>query len=130
MSDLKTTGTKVILNGKEYGMRFTLNVIDDIQDHFGIGIEEIESLVDSEKTRIKAVKFIIAEMINEDQDCLVDDGRIEKAQHVTERYVGRCINDKNMLAMTEAIYSSISNSAPETEETDEPENPPVGQRTE
>jgi hypothetical protein len=39
MSDLKPKGTKIQLGNQQYGMRFTLNAIDDIQEHFDVPIE-------------------------------------------------------------------------------------------
>jgi len=120
MSDLKPTGTKIRLGKNEYALRFTLNVIDDIQDHFNIPIEEMEKLFKDEKNAIKNLRYLLAVLINEDIDCQNDEalerGEKPRLLHVDERYVGRYISAENMNEMTTSIYKSFAAGTPEPEE--------------
>jgi hypothetical protein len=116
MSDLKPTGTKILLGKNEYGMRFTLNAIEDIQEHFDIPISRLAELFKDERKQIKNLKYLLAILINEDMDCETG----EKAQHVEERFVGRYITPQNMKSMMSTIFKAFSDGTPETEEDDLP----------
>ena len=116
MSDLKPKGKKITLGGKEYGLRFTLNAIDDIQDHFDIPIEDLGKLFKDSKTRIRNLRYLLTVLINEDIDC-VNDENDEKISHVEERFVGRQIDANNMQSMMTAIMNSFTAGTPESEES-------------
>ena len=57
MSDLKPKGIKITLNGKEYGLRFTLNAIDDIHYHFNLPISNLGDLFQDDKNKIRNLRF-------------------------------------------------------------------------
>lgn len=122
MSDLKPTGMKITLNKKEYGLRFTLNAIDDIQDHFDIPIQDLDQLLNDEKNAIKNIKYLLMLLINEDIDCRNDDlaekGEKRNLEHLDERYIGRYINAANMNEMSTIIYQSFTDGMPEAEDDD------------
>lgn len=119
MSDLRPTGTKIKLGDNEYGLRFTLNAIDDIQDHFDISIENIDELFKDEKKRFKNIKYLLTVLINEDVDC-VNDETHENKQHIDERYVGRHIDSNNMSAIMSTIFKAFKTSTPEQDENENP----------
>lgn len=118
MSDLKPTGTKIKLGEKEYGMRFTLNAIEDIQEHFGIPIQELGELLKDSKDSIKNIKFILTTLINEDIECLNDENG-ERIEKLDVRYVGRHIDITKIGDLRTAIFGSIQSGTPEAED----ENP-------
>lgn len=115
MSDLKPKGKKINLGGKEYGLRFTLNAIDDIQDHFNIAIEDLGKLFSDSKTRIKNLRYLLTLLINEDIDCVKDETG-EEIAHVDERFVGRHIDAQNMQSMMMAIMNSFTAGTPTSDE--------------
>ncbi len=115
MSDLKPKGKKINLGGKEYGLKFTLNAIDDIQDHFDIAIEDLGKLFSDSKTRIKNLRYLLTLLINEDIDCVKDETG-EGIAHVDERFVGRHIDAQNMQSMVTAIMKSFTAGTPESDE--------------
>lgn len=119
MSDLRPKGTKIKLGKNEYGMRFTINAIDDIQDNFNISIEELTKLFQDNKTRFKNLKYLLALLINEDIDCLKDETGEEMA-HVDERFVGRHIDSNNMQEIMETILRAFTNGTPEVDEDEIP----------
>lgn len=119
MSDLKPKGTKIKLGNNEFGLRFTLNAIDDIEDHFDIAIEDIGELFKDKKNRIKNLKFVLSVLINEDVDCVKDETGKE-LPHVDERYVGRHINVQNAHEMTQKIFESVKAGTPEADDDDVP----------
>lgn len=117
MSDLKPKGVTIKLGNEEYGMRFTLNAIDDIQDHFDIAVSEISKLFEDEKKQIKNVIYLLKVLINEDIDCKNDETG-ENRPHVDERFVGRHIDVSNLKSTIAAIYGSFTAGAPECEDDD------------
>lgn len=115
MSDLKPKGTKIKLGKNEYGMRFTINAIDDIQEHCDIAIEDLTKLFKDSKTRFKNLKYLLALLINEDIDCVKDETG-EEIPHVDERFVGRHIDSNNMKGIMETILAAFTSGTPEGDE--------------
>jgi hypothetical protein len=123
MSDLRPRGVKIRLGSKEYGMRFTLNAIDEIQEHFDIPVSQLAELFQDGKTQIKNLRYLLTVLINEDIDC-VNDEIGEKQPHVEETYVGRHLDLSNMTELMSAIFKAFNKGAPESEDSDEDENDP------
>lgn len=119
MSDLRPKGTKIKLGKEEYGLRFTLNAIDDIQDHFDMAIEDLNKLFDDSKTRFKNLKYLLALLINEDIDCVKDETG-EEVPHVDEKFVGRHIDSRNMQNIMGTILRAFTASTPEVGEDEVP----------
>lgn len=115
MSDLRPEGVKIKLGKEEYGMRFTLNAIDEIQDHFDIHIEDLTKLFQDPKTRFKNLKYLLALLINEDIDCLKDETGLEMP-HVDEKFVGRHIDSHNMKDVMSATLKAFTKGTPEPSE--------------
>jgi len=118
MSDLKPKGVKIVLNGKEYGLRFTLNAIDDIQDRFNVPISNLGDLFQDDKNKIRNLRYLLTVLINEDIDCRKDETG-EEIPHVDERFVGRHINAMNMPVMMNSIMKSFTAGTPEPDENDD-----------
>lgn len=126
MSDLKNKYCTVNIDGKEYGMICTLNVIDDIQEKFDCGIDHLDDLLNDPKQQMKVIKFLLAEMINEATECKKDDGDLS-GKTVNERYIGRHLSVGGTAEIVSAISDCISGGLPEA---DEDENPQRGQQPE
>jgi hypothetical protein len=114
MSDLRPKKPTIILGEKEYPMLFSLNVIDEIQDHFDVPISQLTELLKDERNAFKSVKFILAQLINEG---FADE---ESDETVTERFIGRKITTQNIKEITIAILKAFSGSIPETDEEEIP----------
>ena len=119
MSDMNTKSTGLILNGKEYGLRFTVNAIDDIQEHFDIAIGELGTLFEDPKKQMKSIRYLLTVLINEGIDCKNDETG-EKTPHVDERFVGRQINMSNISEVRSAIFGSFNSKLSEEEDEEDP----------
>ena len=106
MRALKPAGEKITLGGNEYGLRFTLNAIDDIQEHFNIGISEMGKLFDDERGRVKNLRYLLTVLINENIDCENDENG-EQRPRIDERYVGRQIHTGNMFDVMGSVYKAF-----------------------
>ena len=113
MSDLQPKPTTITLGGKEYGLLFTINVIDAVQDKFDIAISQLADLMRDDRKTFKVLRFLLAEMINEAID---DAGNGEK--HIDERAVGRKITPANMGNLSEAVLTAFTGSAPANDDED------------
>ena len=119
MSDMRPEGVKIKLGDKEYRLLFTLNAIDDIQEHFDMPISELGKVFSDEKTQIRNLRYLLTLLINEDIDCQNDFNGTD-TPHLEERYVGRHIHDKNIHEMMTAVFNSFTGSIPEGEEDEIP----------
>lgn len=115
MSDLQPKGKKIKLGNNEYGMRFTLNAIDDIQDHFNIPISQLGELFSNERDQIKSIRYVLTVLINEDIDCLNDESDV-KINKLDEKYVGRHMDIQNITMITSAIFGSFADGALESDD--------------
>lgn len=103
MSALQNGAYPITLNGKEYGLLFSLNALDAIQEKFG-GYDKLGEIFDrSSKDLFKNVKWLFALLINESR--LADD---ENAELLTEERVGRMITAGNMDQIKNAIYAAFA----------------------
>jgi hypothetical protein len=128
MSDLKPKGKRITLGNEQYGLLFTLNAIDDIQDSFDIDIGDMPGLfhdkvedgkVVPNRDKTKNLCKLLAILINECIDCEKDLGQPERT-HVDARYVGRHITASNWTAMANDILDAFRTSSPEREDDDIP----------
>lgn len=117
MSDLKPKSERIKIGKEYYGLRFTLNAIDQIQDHFDIPISELGSLMEDERTSFKAIRYILTVLINEDAQIRGDQDEVVST--VDEMFVGRNIDVKNMEEITNTMLRSFVGSLPETEGEEE-----------
>lgn len=119
MSELKTQSNKITLNGTEYGLSFTINAIDEIQDHFDKPISELSDIMQDQKKIFANLRYLLFVLINEDID-IQNDNLAEKLPHVTEKYVGRYITPSNLGEFSTAILKSFSNNTPASDDDDIP----------
>ena len=106
MGALKNGAYPVTLNGKEYGLLFSLNALDAIQEKFG-GYDKLGEILDRDsKDLFKNIKWLFALLINESR--LADD---ENAKLLTEEQVGRMITAGNMGVIQNAIYAAFAKGA-------------------
>lgn len=113
MSDLRPKPTTITLGGKEYGMLFTLNVIDEIQDRFDIPISQLADLMRDERKVFKVLKTLLTVLINE----AIDDAESGEP-HVEEDFVGRKITIAEIATLKDKIFTAFSNGAPERDDDD------------
>lgn len=108
MSDLRPRPVDITLGGKEYGLLFTLNVIDEIQDKTGQPISDIIDALEDKTKQFKTLKMMLALMINE-----YIDEYMPGEKYVTEKYVGRQIGTSGIAEMVDKIVSTLIASYPE-----------------
>ena len=116
MSALQNGAYPVTLNGKEYGLLFSINALDAIQEKFG-GYDKLQEILSSDNKDIfKNIKWLFALLINEAR--LADD---ENAELLTEDRVGRIVTAGKIGEIKNAIYAAFAKGAAGDGEADEGE---------
>ena len=113
MSDLQPKPYKIKLGGEEFGLLFSINVIDEIQDHFDIPISQLTDVLKDPRTIFKNLKYILALLINE----ALEDEESDRAR-VDELWVGRKITPGNMKSLTADIMFAFADGSPKADEDD------------
>lgn len=120
MSALQNGAYPITLNGKEYGLLFSLNALDTIQEKFG-GYDKLHEVFNqNNKDWVKNTRWLFTLLINECR--LADD---ENAETLSEEKVGRLINAGNLKEVQNAIFAAFANGTAGTTEPDETENSEV-----
>jgi hypothetical protein len=93
------------VDGKEYPVAFTFNVMESVQEKYGSMKEWGEVLQPSSgEPRIKDLKWTMKEFINEGID-IENEEKGEKREFVTEKQVGRLISCIGLSEITSAIQN-------------------------
>jgi len=111
MSDLQPKLYKIMLGGQEFGLLFSINAIDDIQDHYDIPISHLIELLNDERDTFKNLRYILTVLINEG----IDDEENDRP-HVEERWVGRKITAGNIHELGDSILRAFNEGTPEPDE--------------
>lgn len=115
MSALKSGAYPVTLNGKEYGLLFSLNALDEVQEKYGGYDKLAEVFNDKNPNLFKDTRWLLTLLINE--GLLAED---ESAQMLDEKKVGRLIHAGNLQEVQTAIFKSFAQgTAGDGEEQDE-----------
>ena len=118
MSDLNPKGIPVMIGGVERHFLFTLNAIDDIQDHFEKPLSEVVQQFTEKEQAYKTMRYVAMVLINDEAERERAAGR-EGYEILTEQEVGWLITLKNEGEVALAILKAYGYSLPESED----ENP-------
>lgn len=121
MSALKSGAYPVTLNGKEYGLLFSLNALDEVQGKFG-GYDKLSEVFNDKNPNLfKDTRWLLTLLINE--GLLAED---ENAQMLDEKRVGRLIHAGNLKEVQSAIFKSFAQGTAGDEEAQEEDKDETG----
>ena len=121
MSALKSGAYPVTLNGKEYGLLFSLNALDEVQGKFG-GYDKLSEVFNDKNPNLfKDTRWLLTLLINE--GLLAED---ENAQMLDEKKVGRLIHAGNLQEVQSAIFKSFAHGTAGDEEAQEEDKDETG----
>jgi hypothetical protein len=127
MRTLKPIGCLIDFDGKERHFLFTINVIDQIQDHYDMHIDEVMNMLlgkepEERRKSYSNLKYIVTTLVNEDVEIHNEESE-EKWKPVTENYIGRHISMDNIGIVTLTVIQAYTASLPAKESEDEEEDP-------
>ena len=118
MSDLRPRGTPVVIDGEERRLLFTLNAIDEIQDHFDAPMSDVWDKLTDKRESEKTIRYLICTLLNDEAAREQRNGKELKSY--TEEEVGWAITVENVNEIMMALLDAYGLSLPEPDEDDSP----------
>lgn len=112
MSDLKPKGVPLTLDGEERHLLFTLNVVDEVQEHYDCALEEVIDRLTDKKESAKTLRYLTMVLLNDEAERAHQEGQ----KTYTEKEVGWLITQDNVLEVTVAVLKAYGLSLPEPDE--------------
>lgn len=116
MSDLRPIGVPVTIDGVERHMLFTLNAIDEIQEHYNAPLAEIINKLMDKSNAVKALRYVTYALLEDEAQRKSAVG--EKLKQYSEKEVGWVITKENEEEILLAILKAYGLALPEGEEED------------
>lgn len=111
MNAMKSGAYPITLNGEEYGLLFSLNALDEMQERFG-GYDKLHEVFNqNNKDWVKDTRWLFTLLINEAR--LAEN---ENAEILSEQKVGRLINAGNLREIQQAIFAAFASGTTGKEE--------------
>lgn len=111
MNAMKSGAYPITLNGEEYGLLFSLNALDEMQERFG-GYDKLHEVFNqNNKDWVKDTRWLFTLLINEAR--LTEN---ENAEILSEQKVGRLINAGNLREIQQAIFAAFASGTTGKEE--------------
>ena len=126
MSDLRPTGVAVELEGVERHLLFTLNAIDDIQEHFDMELGQVINNLTDKAYAQDVVRYVLYALLNDEEERTRGKGRELKKYSYKE--IGWIITLENQIDITIAILEAYGISLPKTDAEEDDPNQTSGQQ--
>ncbi len=125
MGALKSGAYPVTLNGEEYGLLFSLNALDEVQEKFD-GYDKLDKVFNNQNPKLfKDTRWLLTLLINE---ALLAEN--ENAQMLDEKKVGRMIHAGNLQEVQSAIFKAFAKGTAGDEELQKDSEEAAGGTTE
>lgn len=121
MSDLRPLGVPIEIDGVERHLLFTLNAIDDIQEHFDKELGQIINDLTSKEESTKTLRYVSMALLN-------DEAERKDLKKYTDKEIGWIITLDNQIEITIKILEAYGISLPKGDEDDEDPNQTSGQQ--
>ena len=112
MRDLKPTGVIFEIDEHERHLILTLNVIDEIQEHYNMSLTDVCTLFKDELKRFAVVRYMLYVMLKEDAE-IQNEFSENKIPVISEKSIGRVINLKTITTAIKKISEAIVAGSPE-----------------
>ena len=113
MSDLNPKPVEIEYKGKVYKCLFTLNCIDEVQEHFDASLTDVINMIADGKQTARNVRFLVTLLLNESVDA--------KGEEFDEMDVGAAIDIRNFNYYCMRVLEALGVSLPDDDGDDLPE---------
>lgn len=117
MGSLNPAGVPVMIDGVERRLLFTLNAIEEIQEHYGLPLSEVMEKFGDPMELPKTMRYITSALLADEAERT--GGNLET---YTEKEIGWKITEKDQVSWLTAILKAYGASLPEAGEEDEDPN--------
>lgn len=114
MSDLRPKGVPVVIDGVERHMLFTLNAIDELQEHYKEDLSKIIDRLTDKEEAVSTLRQILATLLNDEAERESANGK--ELKQYTTREVGWLVSLDNQEQILLAILAAYGLSLPEGDE--------------
>lgn len=118
MSDLRPKGATITIDGTERNLLFTLNVIDEIQDHYDMAMTEVWDKLTDKREAEKTMRYLLCTLLNDEAEREKRNGR--ELKNYTEKEVGWIISVDDVDEILSALLKAYGVSLPEPDEDGHP----------
>lgn len=116
--------------GRQHRFLFTVNVIDDLQEHYNAPLGDILNMIvkpkPEEKVKVYSVLRRVIKSLTDDSVEGHNDLSSEKWEYLSERAIGRLITPANKAELVDLIFATFKGSLPSPKEN-EADPPTSGQ---
>lgn len=116
MSDLRPIGVPVIIDGVERRMLFTLNVIDEVQEHYNKPLAEIINELLGKADALKTMRYLTYALLDDEAQRKATSG--ESLKQYSEKEIGWLITLENQEEILLAILKAYGLALPENNKED------------
>ena len=108
MSAIKDGRFPIELGGKPFHLLFSLNVLEEMQEHFG-GLDNVSEVMNGAEG-MKNVKWLLSRAINEGTTYthFVETGKTEGAELLDEKIIGLLLNAGNVIGLKTEILNAFA----------------------
>lgn len=118
MSDLRPVGVPVEIDGVERHFLFTLNVIDEIQEHYGKKLSEVIDNLTNKETSTATMRYLVSVLLNDEAERESFNGK--ELKHYSEKEVGWMLSLDNISIFLTLVLSAYGISLPVPDEEEFP----------
>lgn len=113
MSDLRPKGVPVMIDGVERHLLFTLNVIDNIQEHFDMTLEEVIDLLTDKRKSNQTLKTILMMLLEDEVERKEYTGGAGELKKYSQKEIGWLVTVDNVTEILLAVLKAYGLSLPE-----------------
>lgn len=113
MGNLNPKPVEIEFQGKTYRCVFTLNCIDEVQEHFDASLTDVIKMIADGKQTARNVRFLVTLLLNESQDA--------PESGFDEMDVGAAIDIRNFNYYCMRVLEALGVSLPDDDGDDLPE---------
>lgn len=115
---LRPKGVPIVLDGEERHFLFTLNVIDQLQEHYNCTMMDVFARLANEETVYNTVRYVTYVLLTDEVERAKWKDKNSKLRSVSEKEVGWLVTLDNIREVNRAIVKAYGLSMPEADEDD------------
>lgn len=118
MGVMNNTGTPLNLDGVERHLLFTLNAVDEIQEHFDLPLQEVIGKLLKDDSAEETLKGLLVILFNDEVERLSYNGKECNIEKVDDRQIGWMLTNDNVIYAITSVLTAYGCDLPKQDEDD------------